>query len=425
MGKHEINKIDIYIFIYLFLMFYKPALLPVSMNYIIAVWSLIGVVIKENGVLKVAKHYPFGRFFLLFIPLIVYLFVAINFTSGDSSIISLYAIYFSYIIQGYYAVLLLRERFQCYDDAMMMIVRVGEVQCILTLLMAFISPLRDSILSYLMSNSDYSLTMLNAVSTRIYGIAGEYLYGIGLLQGMISLYLLYVSIVKKKVLYSIEAIIMLIPAFLNARIGVVCFFAAAIFLAVCLIMKWPLKNKFRLVKIIGSVMVALWLLWYLSKTFMPTSYEWIQEGFNAVLDLLTGQENRYYGKLTNEFLVWPSDINFIFGLGVRPAGSAYYAMYGYVSDIGYVIDVHIGGIILAMFFYGAIVSSLLTSWKYVSFEKKLFLWAMIIFLALANYKGRIAGSAETIIMALIFAEMRYFECEEEDLWRREKCCSLK
>ena len=134
-------------------MFYKPALLPVSMNYIIAVWSLIGVVIKENGVLKVAKHYPFGRFFLLFIPLIVYLFVAINFTSGDSSIISLYAIYFSYIIQGYYAVLLLRERFQCYDDAMMMIVRVGEVQCILTLLMAFISPLRDSILSYLMSNN--------------------------------------------------------------------------------------------------------------------------------------------------------------------------------------------------------------------------------------------------------------------------------
>ena len=159
----------------------------------------------------------------------------------------------------------------------------------------------------------------------------------------------------------------------------------------------------------------MWLMWYLCKVFMPTSYEWIQEGFNAVLDLLTGQENQYYGKLTNEFLVWPSGINLIFGLGVRPAGRAYYAMHGYVSDIGYVIDIHIGGIILAILFYGAIVSSILTFWKYVSFEKKVFLLAMIIFLALANYKGRIAGSAETIIMALIFAEMRCFECEKEYL----------
>jgi hypothetical protein len=380
------------------------------MNYIIAAWSLAGVIIlKGKDMLKVSKRYPLGRFLLFLIPLTVYLLVVIKFTSDDSSIISLYIIYFSYIIQGYYAVLILKSRFMYYDDAMMMIVKVGELQCILVLLMAFISPLRDIILSYLMGNSGYSFALSNAIQTRIYGVAGEYLYGIGLLHGLLALYLMYISITRRKNQYAIKAVIMLIPSFLNARVGAVCFFAAAIFIVVCFIMKWPLKNKIKLLKIIGVVIAVLWLLSFLCKTFMPTSYEWIQEGIDAVIDLLTGQENKYYGKLTNEFLIWPSGINFIFGLGVKPAGSAYYAKYGYVSDIGYVIDIHIGGIILAILFYGACISSILSSRKYVSYENKVFLFAMIIFLALANYKGRIAGSAETIIMSLIFSEMLYFE----------------
>lgn len=412
----KIRKPHIYVGLYLFLMLYKPTLLPVSMNYLLPIWGIVGCVIHANSLVLNYWKMPLQRFFITVSLTIIYLFFVLSFTSGNYSLLNIYFFMYGSFFQGVYAVILLKKYYGDYDSAMDVIVRVGLVQCAICILMMLIPGFRTSVIGMIVANQGNSDVLTNAMSVRLYGIAGEYLYSIGLIHGVLAVYLFHCSIRDRNLNKAILAVIMLIPALLNARVGVVCAIISTLFILACYFLKYRYPNKIRLLKIVIIVVITVAICMNACKILIPSTYEWIQDGIQAVFDLLLGQENQYYGKLTTDFLVWPSGKEFIWGKGIIPGGKTFLNLYGYVSDIGYVIDVHVGGIILGFIFYLGCIWSFGSKFPNKSFDQKVLVIASILFVAFANYKGRIAGATDTLILIMIILGNYYFEEKRGDIY---------
>lgn len=410
----KVQKSHIYTSVYLFLMLYKPALFPVSMNYIMTFWGVAGCVFTYGTRSINRALCPLKRFAVVVFLVILYLGGALSITSADYSLLKIYVFMFGSIIQGAYAVVLLRRNYEDYESAMNAFVFVGLFQTIICVVMMILPNIRTNIVSYIVAMQGNSDTLLNAMSVRLYGIAGEYLYTIGLIHGVLSTYLFYCAIEEKKLGKAILAVAMLLPAILNARVGVVCTIISTLFLVVCCLIHNEVRDKIRLIKIIVVTIGVIVLFMNICRILVPGTYSWIQDGIQAVIDLILGQENRYYGKLTSDFLVWPTGKEFIIGKGVIPAGKNYMHQYGYVSDIGYVRDIHAGGLILAVIFYSGCVWAVLNNFSAKNYNQKVLSLAFVIFIAFANYKGRIAGSTDTIILILIIVGYCYFYEEWEE-----------
>lgn len=416
----DLTFIKIYIYVYLFLMLYKPTLLPISMNYFITIWAFLGILI--NGINKKIRfklnyfkdNNPFRTISITILLIVIYLIIVISFTSKDYSLVKLYVIYFAYLIQAYYAIILFKKYSKDSKESEKYLINICIIQAIFCCIMIIFPNIRQTIINYLASNSNNSKILFNAYSVRIYGIAGEYLYTIGLIHGVMTTYLINGALKNRKTKNIIIAIFILIPAILNARIGVVCCLTSCLFILIINFLKGNFIKKINIIKLILIVVIMIFIAKILCEKYLTTTYVWINDGIEAIIDLIMGNENKYYGKLTSDFLVWPQKWQFIFGKGVIPGGINYFKLYGYVSDIGYVIDVHIGGIILSILMYTAWIKVLFDNWKIKAYEEKAFSLSMILFIALANYKGRIVGAPEILILIILLM------CKDRIIYKNKK-----
>ena len=102
--------------------------------------------------------------------------------------------------------------------------------------------------------------------------------------------------------------------------------------------------------------------------------------------------------------MFPSQLlDWVFGYGVRVYGGNASNIWFGTSDIGFINDLFMGGIIYMVLLYGTIIASLAACHKKsgkVVRDSKIFL-AFGVVLLIANYKGEVARSG-MVLTAIIF-----------------------
>lgn len=271
--------------------------------------------------------------------------------------------------------------------------RVMSIQGIICILMLIFPPIRSIALNLYPLSDNPAIT-----NFRIYGITFDYTFGMQILHGVFSTIVCVFAILKNKKYFKYLPFV-LIPSILNGRTGLLVFLLTfVIFIVVYCIKNKKLKNMFKYALFL---LVFLILGAFVLKKYFPYTYNSFNDFIMDTIDLLTGKgTSGNYSVLINDMLFFPKGIHLIFGHGIKvfdnvqPFGN---------SDIGYVNDVFLGGIVYAILLYLIYISlfSKILNKKNSSLLHKMLFLIIIVSLFMINIKGE-AFRSMTILNGIFF-----------------------
>lgn len=227
---------------------------------------------------------------------------------------------------------------------------------------------------------------------RVYGISGDYTFFTPIYHGILASIAFFYSIFKDRRYFLYLPFIILIIS-LNGRFGLLIFFISLIIITLNYISKG--KVLFKIIKKSILILIITIGAMLLLKIISPYTYEWIMGGIKDTINLiLYNEKTGNYVALADKHLSFPKGIGFIFGEGYRLFGGQAKNMGYNSSDIGYVNDIFMGGIIYIFILYGTILRFLSRKCKASYFKNKndynlykIICKYLIIALLISNYKG--------------------------------------
>jgi len=218
---------------------------------------------------------------------------------------------------------------------------------LLQVLFALLAYMFPSIRDFFMRNVDYSGISYMFVY-RMYGFA-RYLTGFtAFAQGTIAAYFFWLGINKnRKYFWAVPFI--LFSAVINARTSLVIFIGAV--LVMFFTSKIRLRNKLIFEGIIlVTIIVGQYILDYLRTTNTNQTVGFVIEFFDVVGAFFRGDTTGYFIYATNTTkYTLPTGIHFIFGIGKNIFTRS--SDISFTSDIGFVNDIWVGGIVFDVLFY--------------------------------------------------------------------------
>lgn len=292
------------------------------------------------------------------------------------------------------------------DEMMRLLLGLGAAQGVMCVLMLIFPGFRKIALNlyYLDRQENVFITRM-----RIYGISGDYTYFTPIYHGMLATVALYYSVFKKKN-YLLYIPFILISILLNGRFGLIVFMMGiALGLGHFLLRG---KVSLRMLRF-TIIMVALFSLGLLGLAeISPYTYEWILGGYRDTLNLVfDGNKTGNYSALLDRMLYIPRGWGLIFGEGHR-VYSYHGLSRGYAaSDIGYVNDLFMGGLIYVVILYGTVFRFLLKKKNAIGMSdeadynvSRLLSVFLTCTLLLSNFKGE-AMRGGTILFGAVFLKL--------------------
>jgi hypothetical protein len=272
-----------------------------------------------------------------------------------------------------------------YDNYIKLLILIGFIQAVFSIII-LINPAFKTLVHTLYQNNgiDFSMYSLNYWSKiRMNGISSNLFYGMPLVQGYIAVCSVWYGIKYKKILYYLISVIIAFSAVINARIGIISYLVGLLILFllrinilnILLVKRIRIGNHYYKFKTYIFILVMYFLI---KKTFNATYYteinKWIIEGFKEIFGFFT-QKGEYYLTYKNSISV-PNNIGLVFG-----TGEWYFLGKGSLStDIGYINDIYMGGIIFCFIIYWSYLREFLKNLSELNI-------ILIVFFLIANFKG--------------------------------------
>ncbi|MGA3231959.1 polysaccharide polymerase [Lactiplantibacillus pentosus] len=274
------------------------------------------------------------------------------------------------------------------------------IQCFFALIMLVSSGLRAAILARTAAGI---IENQFVYGERLYGISSDYTFFTPIYHSIIGLMAIYLGMnVNKKYYWFLPFCVFIIV--LNGRTGLVTLvFGFALMLAKRMAASFQgfVQGSVLVATSIGFAILGLSFL----QAIQPDTYTWIVSGFEDTLALVfEGNKQGNYEQLTDSFLLFPTGVwSWLFGYGVRVYGGNASNIWFGTSDIGYINDLFMGGLVYMGILYSTIIAHLITCHKKAEVKVRgsmLFL-AFFIVLIIANYKGEVARSG-VVLTSIIF-----------------------
>lgn len=419
MKKFDFRKIFVYI--YAFYIIYSPNILARYLDssivlFLIAFLQLGMYILSGKKIIKLLTKY--GLIFCISIFLISIYFALVAIYNGISitdieglrivqnNMPIVYMINISFLINY------LKKLKYTKLDMFNFIFNICLIQGIICILMFLISDFRQIALDlyYFNRNENYWIT-----SSRIYGITNDYTYGTPIFHGLICSVITILALCKsKKYLLYLPFIIFAI--LINGRTGLLIYAICLVLIFIVYLIKTGkvLKVFSYLFLFVGLIIVLLSIL----KVSAPSTYQFIINFFNDTKSLFVDDKlSGNYQYLFDNMLFFPKGLKLIFGSGfkVYAGGGSEFGVYEH-SDIGYVNDLFLGGIVLASTLY-------LTYYKFICKNKentkefrlinKLISISIIVLILIANYKGEVFRSSVVISGILYLKQIFYKNMDGE------------
>lgn len=283
---------------------------------------------------------------------------------------------------------------------------VSILQSIIAVI-AFIFPsFQDSLISAMGTSNSEILVQLS--DHRLYGFSSALTYAMPVFQSMVMIFVLTSNLnLLNKTIYSL---LLAFSGLINARVTIV-----VILIGFILLLVYYFKNPVLKIALFGALAITVLMFIQFDPINITTintnnqTFEWILDGFNEIAMFLRGDfDQGYFSYVTNENVyVLPEGIHLMLGHGIRIMSRN--NIFGVQSDVGYINDLWLGGIIYALLIYGFVFRML-----YLIRSKMLrlgharnisnFSFAfMIMALLVLNFKGYIFSYNSVInILILVF-----------------------
>lgn len=283
------------------------------------------------------------------------------------------------------------------EDMFKFILNVAMIQAAICMLMIIVPAFRQVALNIYYNGSKENIYISAA---RIYGISDDYTFGTQIFHAFLAVItMLYGIYINKK--YYIYVPFLLLISLLNGRTGTLIFIVNLSLILFTLIITGKINKKILKYIVIGVILLII--IFQLIKIAIPKTYNFINSMITDTINLITGEElTGNYQALFGYMLYWPEGIYFLIGEGNRV-----YANSDYVhSDIGYVNDMFMGGIIYITILYGTIIKFLMKKNEAETKNQKdlnmLVSIISVVTLLIANYKGEAMKGRNIIIWNNIY-----------------------
>ncbi len=285
------------------------------------------------------------------------------------------------------------------------VISAGVLQGCISIL-AFLIPSIQQVIINRMLSYGYREVVIFMAKVRMFGFSYTLPYAMPVAQSIICCLAIFLAI-NKSIKYIFCAGILAFSAIINARIsigiiGIGCFFI--------IFDKLRLGSGLKLRLIFAAVIfcISVNVLVGIVQKNSPKTYAWLTEATRDIANFFTDQDyehTSYIAYATNlEKYQLPSGMALIIGTGmISTRGNELYK-----SDIGYINDIWLGGILYVTLTYVYVISRIRECFKIINRKKtisRIVLIGFFAMLAIANIKGRVLAFNE--IMNLIYLIMIY------------------
>lgn len=243
---------------------------------------------------------------------------------------------------------------------------------------------------------------------RIYGISGEYTFFTPIFHGIALGLAVYFILFENQKRFYLYIPFLFLSIALNGRTGLL---IAIMLISIQFIFLIFLqcKNIFKLLLFVSVSLIFVVIMSRVLKEYSEPTYIWLTQSFKDVRIYLSGGEKQGTIDVLSDMVLWPKGSGFLFGEGFRLYGNRV----GYPhSDIGFVNDMFMGGLIYCILLYGFILVYIVNYKKSnISIGRKGLLDIMFIMsLIIANYKGEALRGGPILIGVII---LKYLIVQKE------------
>ena len=384
---NSIKKIGPFITFGMFCLLFQPPIFSFNVMHLIGVLSIIILAIKNintNDLLFVKR--TFFSFLFLFIYLFIFVF-ALNNESFSSALFPVFYLIdvlpFSVVIVKKYQ----RNKTLTYFNLFEIIIFCGLIQAACSITAFLIPAVQEFFIDRLVAYG-YSTNFSRFSSYRLFGFSTGLTFIMPVIQSVIAVLSIFCSNIKHKRRYILYSLFLLLSAIINARVSIVVFGIGIIFFI--LFAKTKISKKLftcAFLAILGLTFVFV-VLPFVEKV-SPSTYQWFISGTEEIQSFASRDiSGGYFAYVFNpdRYVLPNGSKGLLFGTGHNIMGG--YELYGVYSDIGFINDIWLGGIIYVLFLYLFITFMALKLFKYSKEPLiKFFSLFMIGCYIVLNFKG--------------------------------------
>lgn len=391
MIKKKNNFKNILILLLLFYIIYTPTLPNVSFlnkNITIPLITLVVLVysmIKRRGnfTIKIDKVKAVFIACLLIADIYALCVYAISndFDFMESRIIqNLLPFCYLYLI---YKIFANKTKEQIFD----ILINFAVLQGAMTLLMLVFPSLHNISLAF------YNLDNSFITSYRIYGLTSDFTYATPIYHGFLAALLVYKWINKERKVNLVKLALIILVIIMNGRTGLLIFLLDAF-----IFVFWYMFKKGNIIRIILYVTVGILMFgmaFAAINTFLPQTSRFITRFINDTANYLVDGESSGNYKVLEESVSIPTGHELIFGKGLRLYKQSESETEYRKTDIGFMNDIFLGGLIYSCIMYFAYLY-----FAGKNIKNKAILVALIATMVIANIKGEAFRSTILIFMCI-------------------------
>lgn len=383
-----------------FLLLYCPPILPFPRH-------MVGLIGWTYLFWNFKKKYPrdFVRHMFLivtaFILYIIYL-SGVSIINGNSLTVSSFYLY--WIIDFIPACIALTSYLYTENytqiDILTDILIAGCFEAIVCLLAYLVKPIQNMLNAQMISNGIYDAGIVQLVHHyRLYGYSMGLFFDMPILQMVLACIAGYLAL-RVKTKYIVCFPLLALSALINARVSIIVFVAGFLLLfANIFILKYRRQWNVVMILIFTTFLGVLFLV----NTLQANGF--ITDGFKQLYAFFSGNSNKISTVnvlFSRDFWKLPLEGGLLFGRGLRIMGGN--NQYNVLSDIGYVNDIWMGGLLYVITIYSLFVHFLWVIFCSHKFAKKLYLFIfLMIVLFVTNIKGEIfSPNCVTVFIVFLY-----------------------
>lgn len=394
-----------------FILAFYPEFYGISLIQPLALVSYVYLFLNTKKLIKLIRQKNIFILILILSLLSLYLLIVSQMnTVGINDVVSILYLLFLVIPISLFIVFILRS------SNMLNIVEVFRVIVYACMLQSFFGiasylfpPIQDFFIKQL-SISGYSDVVTQISNFRMYGYSSSLTFATPTLLSMVVV--LFYTFKSKHTWISIISIVAIsFVAIINARTSLIIFMIGI--LSFLLFQNKKYWTRILLFMTISLLVVLPVLNGPIVLNTSNQTFVWVISGFNEIVNFISGNsvDSGYFAYITDRNVYeLPKGLGLLFGTGNRIMGGANYL--GVSSDVGYINDIWLGGILFSLIIYGLfvfIVLGIRNMMKYCNMKHYNFV-AMFLLMSLIslNFKGFIFSyNSVANLILLVFISLVY------------------
>uniref|UniRef100_UPI004056F7F0 hypothetical protein n=1 Tax=Agathobacter sp. TaxID=2021311 RepID=UPI004056F7F0 len=331
-NKYEV----IYCYVFVFVVIFQPVFLPFNILHIMSLMSIVILFKNKDDIESLLR-----REYICFLGLnLLFLFYSVIRLFINQNYVAIYAS-FLFVIEAqlciFTAYLLCRKNNL---EAVSVIENCAVVQALFAIVCLVFPFIQELVINLYVSNG-FPIETTWFIGKRFFGLSSQLTYTMPIVQAVIAIIILKRCFEKG---FSIQRLfsvaVLLLSSVINARTAFV-----VIGVGILYIIYEERKRLLQIpAKIYGIAVLVISIGCIICSMISPLTFSWIKEGLSEFIFIFTGKgDTPYFNDLLNNYLFFPKEfLELIFGQGVNVFNTL---VDGRRSDVGYIIDIWLYGII--------------------------------------------------------------------------------